>query len=420
MSPAAACLAGSVLILLTALARPLLLRLLPKCPLPALWLTAALRLLLPFSLPLGLEPGFGLAQAAEALQGTATAAGPAGAVERAGAPVLLAVWALGAAALLLWFALRYARCLRVFRRARRCEDEFVRGWLRLHPLRRRLEVRVSEGLTTPLTYGLLRPVILLPAALEAGPQEALEYALLHEYVHVRRLDALAKPLFSLCLCLYWFDPLVWLMHELAGRDMELACDEAVLRRSGWRASDYALSLIALAGRGAAPPSPASGLAGSAMEERIRQLMRYKKRSLTAAVAAVLVIVLAAGAALLSADSRAGVRQLWSDTAAFAGLGPGEEQCFPGFVSVTGDGAGAQYVLSYSRSGVGLELGLRDAQGAEYSVSVRGGGGSGDLGRLPAGEYTLFVRNTESAAALTDGADAENYSATGAAGIILND
>lgn len=108
---------------------------------------------------------------------------------------------------------------------------------------------MSEGLASPLTYGLLWPVILLPADLEAGPQEALEYALLHEYVHVRRLDALAKPLFSLCLCLYWFDPLVWLMYELAGRDMELACDEAVLRRSGWRASDYALSLIALAGRG---------------------------------------------------------------------------------------------------------------------------------------------------------------------------
>ena len=304
-------------------------------------------------------------------------------------------------------------------RARRCEDEFVGAWLRLHPLRRRLEVRVSEGLASPLTYGLLRPVILLPADLEAGPQEALEYALLHEYVHVRRLDALAKPLFSLCLCLYWFDPLVWLMYELAGRDMELACDEAVLRRSGWRASDYALSLIALAGRGAAPYASASGFAGKAVEERVKHIMGYKRKPLTAAAAAVLVIALAAGAALLCADGRAGARQLWSDTAAFAGLSPGEEQCFPGFVSVPGDGAGAQYVLSYSHSGVGLELGLRDAQGAEYSASVRGGG-AGDLGRLPAGEYTLFVRNTESAAALTDGADAENYSATGAAGIILND
>lgn len=418
MSPAAACLAGSALILLTALARPLLLRHLPKWALPALWLTAALRLLLPFSLPLGPDIGLDLGRVAEALPGTASAAA-SGAAERAGRPVLLAVWALGAAALLLWFALRYARCLRVFRRARRCEDEFVGAWLGRHPLRRRLEVRVSEGLASPLTYGLLRPVILLPADLEAGPQEALEYALLHEYVHVQRLDALAKPLFSLCLCLYWFDPLVWLMYELAGRDMELACDEAVLRRSGWRASDYALSLIALAGRGAAPYASASGFAGKAVEERVKHIMGYKRKPLTAAAAAVLVIALAAGAALLCADGRAGARQLWSDTAAFAGLGPGEEQCFPGFVSVPGDGAGAQYVLSYSHSGVGLELGLRDAQGAEYSASVRGGG-AGDLGRLPAGEYTLFVRNTESAAALTDGADAENYSATGAAGIILND
>lgn len=124
MSPAAACLAGSALILLIALARPLLLRLLPKWALPALWLTAALRLLLPFSLPLGPDIGLDLGRVAEALPGTASAAA-SGAAERAGRPVLLAVWALGAAALLLWFALRYVRCLRVFWRARRCEDEFV-------------------------------------------------------------------------------------------------------------------------------------------------------------------------------------------------------------------------------------------------------------------------------------------------------
>ena len=148
-------------------------------------------------------------------------------------------------------------------------------------------------------------------------------------------------------------------------------------------------------------------------------MRYKKKSAPAAACALLLVLLAAGAALLRADRQIGDRRLWSDTAAFSELTPGAEQSFPGFVSVTEDAAEVQYVYSYARSGLRLELGLRDAQGVEYAVAVRGGGGSGSLGKLPEGEYELFVRNAEGQAEGPSAGQAENWLATGAVSIILN-
>ena len=74
-------------------------------------------------------------------------------------------------------------------------------------------------------------MILLPSALEGGTGRPL-LVLAHEMAHVRRFDALTKWLLAAVLCLHWFNPLVWAMYVLAGRDLELACDEAVVRQYG--------------------------------------------------------------------------------------------------------------------------------------------------------------------------------------------
>ena len=413
-------LAGGALCLLIALARPLLLRTLPKRVLPALWLVAALRLLLPFSLPLRLGFVLGLDLAAGAVQAAGAAAAGAAPEAGSGPSGLFLLWLAGAAAMLAWFGLGHIRSLRLLRQARPCGGGFASALPGELRLRRRVEFRASGRLAAPMTCGVFRPVILLPAELAgAGSARLPGPVLLHEYVHIRRFDALKKQLFALCLCLHWFDPLVWLMYALAGRDLELACDEAVLARSGCGRRDYALTLISFAERRGPLPSAGSGFCGRAAEERIRCIMRYKKKRAPAAACALLLVLLAAGAALLRADRQIGDRRLWSDTAAFSELAPGAEQSFPGFVSVTEDAAEVQYVYSYARSGLRLELGLRDAQGVEYAVAVRGGGGSGSLGKLPEGEYELFVRSAEGQAEGPSAGQAENWLATGAVSIILN-
>ncbi len=90
---------------------------------------------------------------------------------------------------------------------------------------------VEEGLVSPCLFGLFRPAVYLtPAAMESG--EGLRHVLAHEETHGRHGDPLWSLLRSVCLAVYWFDPLVWWAAAAAREDCELACDESALRRLG--------------------------------------------------------------------------------------------------------------------------------------------------------------------------------------------
>ena len=150
----------------------------------------------------------------------------------------------------------------------------------------------------PLTYGILRPIILVPKGVEPGPE--LDYVLEHEFAHIRRWDGLYKLLLTAALCLHWCNPLVWLMVWLANRDVELACDQAVVRRFGPEVrADYARTLLRFETGGGFPPLYASQFSRSAVQGRIAALAHHKKVSL---LLSGLVVLLAAGAALFWAFS----------------------------------------------------------------------------------------------------------------------
>ena len=151
-----------------------------------------------------------------------------------------------------------------------------------------MQVRTSDRIAAPLTYGALYPVILLPRAMDLRDRDTLSCVLAHEHTHIRRFDPLRKALFAAALCLHWFNPLVWAMYVLAGRDMELSCDEAVLR-SGADRERYALALLDLEEqRGRWSPS-GSHFSGHALEERIKAIMKRKHISITALIAVLVVM-----------------------------------------------------------------------------------------------------------------------------------
>ena len=119
-------------------------------------------------------------------------------------------------------------------------------------LRRRLagavplegNVWLADHISTPFVLGLFRPRIYLPSALPEGERS---YILLHERHHIRRLDHIVKLIAFAALCVHWFNPLVWLAFVLLGRDMEMSCDEAVLKKLGESVrADYSASLLSLA------------------------------------------------------------------------------------------------------------------------------------------------------------------------------
>lgn len=92
-------------------------------------------------------------------------------------------------------------------------------------------VMVSPNVPTPCLMGLFRPVIYLTPASTASEQ-TLNHVLTHELAHFRHGDHIWSLVRCVCLCVYWFDPLVWLAAVLSRRDQELACDESALKKLG--------------------------------------------------------------------------------------------------------------------------------------------------------------------------------------------
>lgn len=214
-------------------------------------------------------------------------------------PTVTALWLAGAAVCALALALCYIRACRRFRDGSPVDNDYVNRSLAEHPLRRKVSVRVSERIDAPLTYGLLRPVILLPRSMDLADGDALGYVLAHELAHIRRFDAARKLALAAAACVHWFDPLAWLLLYLAGRDMERACDRAVVRRldqEGRRA--YARTLLDMEERRAGL-SPGSGFAKNAIEERIRSIMRIRPRTFLSTLLA-LALVLSVGAVFATA------------------------------------------------------------------------------------------------------------------------
>ena len=302
---------GGALILAVMLVRALVLDKLPKRAFLVLWALAAARLLVPVGVPSALSV-WTLAEeplrqeAVEILPrespvwmepGPVSPAVPAGPdaqppveTEKLDFPVWTAVWLTGLCLCAGFYLLTYLRCRRAFREAVPVEDEAVDRYLAERPLRRRVQVRQWGRETGPMTYGILRPVILLPKNTDWSDTERLRYVLEHELVHIRRLDGLNKLVLAAAACVHWFNPLSWAMLALAGRDIELSCDEAVVRRCGLdRRSAYAMTLIDLEEQKSGLGPFASAFSRNNMEERIRSIMKLKKTSLLAVMLAVALV-----------------------------------------------------------------------------------------------------------------------------------
>ncbi len=313
--------AGAVLVGVTVLVRALILHRLPKGTLLLLWWLALARFLLPFSLPSPVSAYTLLGEASAVVSQTETAvftgvpaplpeALPAVAEEptpvHAPVPVLPLVWAAGAVGCALFFAVTAARCGKAFRSALPVERREVRDWLAAHPLRRRVQVRSSDRISAPLTYGLLRPVILLPENFAFQDGRLTGYVLTHEWVHIRRLDSLTKRLIIAAACLHWWNPMVWVLYVLFNRDLELSCDETVVRLHGaGTRADYARALIRMEEYKNGPAPFCSSFNRNAMEERILAIMKMKKWTARAAAASA-ATVFAVGV-LFATSAQAAVR-----------------------------------------------------------------------------------------------------------------
>lgn len=274
-------------LMLAVFALRLLLKRAPKWIAVCLWALVAVRLLCPFSL----ESSLSLVPRAEAVTQTVVQPGAVQAtVQPTASPaalsdfftdrLLFAVWAVGAAAMLLYAAVSY---------------------IRLH-LQLRVSVQDSEkvylcdALKTPFIFGVFRPRVYLPSDI-AEPQKS--YILRHEFAHLSRGDQFWKPLGFVILSVYWFHPLVWVSYILLCRDIELACDERVARGlSLAEKKAYSETLLLCSTRTRHIAAYPLAFAEVGVKARVKSVLRCKK-PLVSIVALSCVAVLAVGICFLT-------------------------------------------------------------------------------------------------------------------------
>ena len=305
--------AGGILILAVIVIRALAINMLPKKAFNALWGISVVRLMIPFSIPSAFSvyslmgshaPGNG-SQAIRVLPigASGQAASMPDSITNA-VSTWTVVWAAGVLVCAVFFSLAYWKCRKEFQTSIPVGNDFTENWLSVHQQGRRISIRQSGRFSAPLTYGVLHPVILMPTSTKWENTDSLAYVLAHEYVHIRRFDSIRKLVLIVVLCVHWFNPLVWVMYILANRDIELSCDEAVVRLFGENAkAAYARALISMEETRSGLTPLCNNFSKNGIEERITAIMKIKKTTVFSLVLAGFIVVGTATAFATSANAQ---------------------------------------------------------------------------------------------------------------------
>ncbi len=190
-------------------------------------------------------------------------------------PVLLIIWGTGILLLLLYTAVNCRNLCRRIDTAVRYRDNIFQ----------------SEQVSAPFVFGVIRPRIYLPFKMDG---QELEHVVAHEKAHIRRRDHWWKPLGFLLLAVHWFNPVMWLAYVLLCRDIELACDEKVIRElSNDQRADYTRALLSCSvnRRMIAACPLAFGEVG--VKKRVKSVMNYRKPGFWVIVVSILACAVAA-------------------------------------------------------------------------------------------------------------------------------
>ena len=182
------------------------------------------------------------------------------------------IWIFGMIALALYTAISYWRLRRKVDTAVRYKDNIFQ----------------SENVSFPFVLGIIKPRIYLPFKMNG---QYLEYVVAHEQAHICRKDHWWKPLGFLLLMIHWFNPLMWLAYVLLCRDIELACDEKVIKELGnEQRGDYTQALVACSVNRRMIAACPLAFGEVSVKERVKYVMNYKKPAFWVIIISVIVCV----------------------------------------------------------------------------------------------------------------------------------
>ena len=187
------------------------------------------------------------------------------------------IWLLGAVVMLIYGVVSYMILKRKLRGSTLIENNIYE----------------AENIKSPFVLGIIRPEIFLPTGLSA---DEYEYIVLHEQVHIRRRDHVVKFAAYFILALHWFNPLAWVAFLMMSADMEMSCDERVLKELKPEVkAEYSRSLVAFTAKRQIIGTSPLAFGEGGMKERVKNVLKFKKHSrIAVAIAAVLVVALSIG------------------------------------------------------------------------------------------------------------------------------
>lgn len=228
----------------------------------------------------------------DTMENTVNGSLPAAAAENSVNPMQIiifvgaCIWVVGIAIMLIYGVVTYIKLMRRLRTAVNDSDNIF----------------YASNISMPFVCGIIRPRIYLPATIG---EEEKQYILLHEQIHIKRCDHIWRIVSFFALCLHWFNPFVWFAFFASGKDMEMSCDEAVIRKIGDGVKkEYSISLLSLAsGQRTVPGIPLAfgeGETGS----RIKNILHYNKPA-KIALGVVVAVCAVAAVALVANPKGAG-------------------------------------------------------------------------------------------------------------------
>lgn len=189
--------------------------------------------------------------------------------------VLPLIWVCGVFLMLGYLTLSYLKMRRLVREA---------VW-------EKENIWICDAVPTPFILGIIRPKIYLPSGL---PEQNREYVIAHEQSHLRCKDHWWKPMAFLLLAVFWFDPLMWIAYPLVCRDIEFACDERVIRHYGLSGKKaYSEALLACSSNRKLVLACPIAFGETAVVQRIRNVLNYKKPRFWIILVSVIVIAITA-------------------------------------------------------------------------------------------------------------------------------
>jgi len=308
---------GSLLIAFTVIIRIFGINKLPKRTFIILWLIAISRLLIPYTLPsminiypvvetlneqiqilrpeqnefIPLNSPNILESDLQIINEEEPANNIADLEEKPNISIYSGIWIVGLFSFGVLFIIPYVLNSKKYKSALPVKNDYIDSWVSSHKLRRKYKVMVSDEILSPFTYGLFNSVILLPESIDLNNHELIDYILTHEYIHIKRFDIILKWLSAITLCVNLYNPFVWIMYIFMNRDIELACDEKVIRLKGeTNKKSYAKMLLNFEINMINFNPLVNYFNKNPLKERITSILKIKKTTILSIILAFLLIM----------------------------------------------------------------------------------------------------------------------------------